>query len=391
VKQFDIKTLLNTAEEKTGLSDFGPEDFMEGLEELINSINANNSISDARWDDAFEFIVRLLKNRLWFAKDLKEHPEILDQKLLPPVVILPLPRTGSTKLQRMLGASDCFQTLLYWRMFMFARIPGLKNGGAAERLQETKEFEEWLYKVCPDYIKGHPIFAEEPDEEQILNRFSFRTPILTTMFYAPEAGRWLAQADITPTYKYMLMQLKYLQWQFHRDDVKQWLLKSPVNVGNENQLVDLFGRDMKIICPHRDPVNIVCSIIRTSQYTSSVYSDVIGKDKKMAYEKAQRMLTMLAQAAENHLKWREQNPDIKILDLGYQDINENSNDVLRKVYHYLDIELTPEIESSVMVWEKNKERNKYAKNTYTAEEFGLTNKQIHEAFEPYIARFSELF
>jgi hypothetical protein len=27
------------------------------------------------------------------------------------------------------------------------------------------------------------------------------------------------------------MRLKYLQWQFHRNDVKPWLLKSPTNVG----------------------------------------------------------------------------------------------------------------------------------------------------------------
>jgi hypothetical protein len=177
MRPFGVNSLLQSAEESTGLSDFGPEDFREGLEALIGSINANESVSDARWDDAREFLLRLLKNRLWFAKDLADHPEILDQKLLPPVTILPLPRTGSTKLQRMLDASHLFQPLLYWRMFMFARIPGSRDGGAAERLQETKNYEKWLYTVCPDYIKGHPIFAEEPDEEQILNRFTFRAPI----------------------------------------------------------------------------------------------------------------------------------------------------------------------------------------------------------------------
>jgi hypothetical protein len=276
-------------------------------------------------------------------------------------------------------------------MFMFARIPGLANGGNAERLQETRDYEKWLYTVCPDYIKGHPIFAEEPDEEQILHRFTFRAPILTTMLYAPEAARWLAQADQTPTYRYMLMQLKYLQWQFHRNDVKPWLLKSPTNVGNEQQLTALFGRRFKIICPHRDPVNIVCSIIRTSEYTSSVYSDVIRNNKHLAYEKARRMLQMLALAAQKHITWRDQNPDIAILDLAYRDINQHSNDVLRSVYHYLDLELTPEIEQSVMGWEQDKDRNKFARNSYAAEEFGLTNDQIHEAFAPYIARFSQYF
>ena len=391
MRPFDPGVLLRTAEASTGLSDFGPEDFREGLDVLVRSINAHESVTDIRWDDAFEFLLRLLKNRLWFALDLKEHPEILDQKLLPPVAILPLPRTGSTKLQRMLDASQSFQPLLYWRMFMFARKPGSQNGGAAERLQETRDYEKWLYTVCPDYIKGHPIFAEEPDEEQILNRFTFRAPILTTMFYAPEAARWVGQSDLAPSYRYLLMQLKYLQWQFHRDDVKPWLLKSPTNVGNEGYLLDQFGRKLKVICPHRDPVNIVCSIVRTSEYTSSVYSDLLKKNKGLAHEKARRMMTMLALAAEKHIRWRDQNPDIEILDLSYEDINERSVDVLRKVYAYLDLELTPKIEESVIGWERDTSRNRFARNSYSAEEFGLTEAQIREAFRPYINRFSAFF
>ena len=172
MRQFDLSVLLQSAEDSTGLSDFGPDDFREGLEVLISSINANESVSDGRWDDAFEFLLRLLKNRLWFAKDLREHPEILDQTLLPPATILPLPRTGSTKLQRMLDASQSFQPLLYWRMFMFARIPESKDGGVSERLKETRDYEKWLYTVCPDYIKGHPIFAEN----RMRSRFSIGSP-----------------------------------------------------------------------------------------------------------------------------------------------------------------------------------------------------------------------
>ncbi|MFO1426363.1 MAG: sulfotransferase [Steroidobacteraceae bacterium] len=391
MKNFDVGELLRGAERATGLSDFGPDDFRPGLEALVNSMNAHGSVSDDRWQDAWDFLLRLLKNRLWFAQDLKDHPGILDQQLLPPVTILPLPRTGSTKLQRMLDASDSFQPLLYWRMFMFARIPGLKDGGAAERLQETKDFEKWLYAVCPDYIKGHPIFAEEADEEQILNRFTFRAPILTTMFYAPEATRWIGQSDLTPMYHYLQMQLKYLQWQFHRDRPRPWLLKSPTNVGNEDHLVEQFGREQKFICPHRDPVNIVCSIVRTSEYTSSVYSDILKRNPQLAQEKARRMMQMLAAAAEQHIRWRERNPDIEILDLSYEEINRNSVGVLRKVYDFLDLELTPQIEQSVLGWEQDKERNRFARNSYASEEFGLSDAQIREAFKSYVAGFSGLF
>jgi Sulfotransferase family len=387
MRSFEVADLLKQAEHQTGLSDFGPEDFRPGLGVLIDSINAHGAVNENRWQDASDFLVRLLKNRLWFAQDLRDHPEFLEQQLLPPVAILPLPRTGSTKLQRMLDASNTFQPLLFWRMFMFARIPGLADGGNAERLRETKNYEKWLYTVCPDYIKGHPIFAEEADEEQILNRFTFRAPILTTMFYAPEATRWVGQSDPTPMYRYLRMQLQYLQWQHHRDRARPWLLKSPMNVGNEKYLIEQFGRQQKIICPHRDPVNIVCSIVRTSEYTSSVYSDLLAKSRDLAREKAQRMMQMLAAAAERHIRWRDENPDIEILDLSYEEINRDSVAVLRKVYRFLNLELTADIEAAVGAWEQDPGRNKFARNSYSAEEFGLTNEQIRTAFRPYIERF----
>ena len=44
-------------------------------------------------------------NRLRFEEDLKKFPEILDQEIIAPIVIVGLPRTGSTMTHRLL-ASD---------------------------------------------------------------------------------------------------------------------------------------------------------------------------------------------------------------------------------------------------------------------------------------------
>jgi type III pantothenate kinase len=50
-------------------------------------------------------------------------------------------------------------------------------------------------------------------------------------------------------------------------------------------------------------------------------------------------MQMLAASAERHIRWREQNPDIEILDLAYRDINKNTLDVLRGVVQKLKAEL----------------------------------------------------
>jgi hypothetical protein len=143
MRELEADELLQTARSRTGLSDFGPDDFLEGFRILVASINTEAHIRDSGWPEVRTRLLRMLINRLWFAKDVQDHPEILDTDLGSPCIIASLPRTGSTKLQRMLGASGGFQTPTFWMTLMFSRIPGVADGGVAQRIRETREFEKW--------------------------------------------------------------------------------------------------------------------------------------------------------------------------------------------------------------------------------------------------------
>ena len=194
MKEFEVQALLDAATARTGLSELshpGIPGIVDNLRAFIDAVNQEGLISERSWSHASEYFIRLLVNRLWMVKDLKEHPDILGEHLTPPVVILPLPRTGSTKLQRMLGAGNSFQNLLWWHMHMPSRIPGLPNGGVDERIRVTREYEAWMYEACPDMIKGHPMYAEEPEEEQVFAENIFLSTRMFTSFGAFSFGDWL--------------------------------------------------------------------------------------------------------------------------------------------------------------------------------------------------------
>lgn len=385
MKSFDVSQLLHTATERTGLRNFGTPDCIEPLTTFVQSLNEGGEIAPDRWDAAFEYIVRLLVNRLWFVRDLELHPEILDQELLPPVAIVALPRTGSTKLQRMLGESNSFQNLLWWQMHMFARIPGQQDGGAERRFKVTKEFEQWNYQVCPDMVKGHPRYADAAEEEQILQEFVF-PPVLSVQFSGADYSQErLMEFDPAPMYDYMANQLKYLQWQFYPQDIKPWVLKSPTNLGFESNLVATFGRKTKFICPHRNPINVVCSIARTAEYYRQVFSDVSTEEKSRSL--GANMLNALAYGLQRQMEWRQLNPDIEILDISFKDVVKNPKRVMRSIYGFLDIELTDAIETRVLNWNEEQKKT-HQKNEYSLDHFGLTENQVNTAFEPYLEQFS---
>ncbi len=328
MKPFSVDELLNTAKGETGLSDFGPADFMEGFIAFIDSINAQGEISDARRQKFEERMSRLLMNRLWFAKDLCDHPEIADEDVSSPVVIVSLPRTGSTKLHRMLSASGDFQSLLMWKAHMFARIPGLEDGGKARRIQDTRDYEKWMYEVSPESITGHPMFTEEAEEDQLLGEFTFRDSYCCGVFNVPSYTQWLMQADMQTSFDYFVKQIKYLQWQDPAPKRLPWLLKSPIHLGEEAHLSKVFSNP-RFIMTHRDPVKCMPSIANPVRYMQKMYSDF-----DIAPSLGAAMTELFGYKALQHVKWRDLNPDVQILNLSMREITNDGIATAQKVYDF---------------------------------------------------------
>jgi hypothetical protein len=384
MENFSTAELLQTAREQAGLSDFGPDDFMEGFSAFIASINAQGEISDRHREQFRVRMLRLLMNRLWFARDLAEHPEILEEDVDSPVIVLSLPRTASTKLHRMLGAAGDFQTLPMWRFHMFARIPGPEDAGTARRIAETKAYETWMYEVSPESIKGHPMFAEEVEEDYtLLAEFTFRDFYVPGIFNVPGYEQWVAAADPAPRFSYYRQQLQYLQWQQNFGQPKTWLLKSPLLIGGENDLTKIF-KNPKFIFTHRDPVKCMPSIANPVQYMRKMYSD---------HDTAASLGPLLTQRFSYvtlaHMQWRDSHPEYQVLDLSMREITQQGIATAQKVYDFANIPLSPRAISEMQKWEQRNPVEKHGRNIYTAESVGTTDEAIRAAYAPYIERFSD--
>lgn len=383
MEPFNVEELLATARQRTGLSDFGPDDFREGLTALVGSLNAQGKLSDQGRRHAHERLLRLLMNRLWFARDMAEHPEIAEEDISSPIIIATMPRTGSTKLQRLLSASEDFQTLLLWKLHMYARIPGLEDGGRARRIQETRDYEKWMYATSPDIIASHPLFTDEPDEDHLLSESTFRNVYLDTLFNVPEYGQWRTQANMGPTDDYFLMQLKYLQWQAKLGKRVPWLLKSPNYFGQERHLSTLFKKP-RFIAMHRDPAKCIPSSANIIQSMHKLYSDHETTVTSIGAWLSQ----MFANLAEQHMEWRDDNPDVQVLDLSFREINEDGIGTARKVYEFIGMPLSTSAENAMRKWELNNPREKHGKNVYSAEAIGTSDQDIHQTFSSYLKRFA---
>ena len=85
-----------------------------------------------------------------------------------------------------------------------------------------------------------------------------------------------------PAYAFHRRFLQYLQHQFHRADVKPWLLKSPPNLGFERELArNLPGA--KFVVLHRDPIEVLPSLVGIVREVRRLYSTDAGDLKIRMY------------------------------------------------------------------------------------------------------------
>jgi hypothetical protein len=380
-----VSTLLELARARTGLDDLGEPEFLPALEQLVRSINREATLTEGGHRAAQERFIRLLTNRLRFQADQQRHPEILQQRLLPPVVISGLPRVGSTKLHRLLAETRDFQALIFWQGFNPAPFPDAVAGNPDPRIAEAVRFLEWRAGANPATNAAHYMAALDPEEDTYLLEFTLHTYWPTSYFEVPGFLAWLARQDRDHAFRYLRKLLQYLQWQFHANDPKPWVLKSPPNFGyEEHQARHLPGA--RFVMLHRDPVEVLPSTAAIVREVRRLYCGAPADVRKVGAW----ALEEYGGAMDRHLAWRKSVSPDSVLDIPYTDVRDDEIGVMRRVYEFCGMAWSSEAEQRARSWSEQNRQHQHGVHRYSLEEAGLTAELIERRFVTYLERFGPL-
>ena len=185
----DSATLHAQASAELGLDDFGPQDYRERMDLLLDCYRSVPGLSPAGQVNFYAQLLQLLKNRLLLADLVRREPQVLDVELAPPVVIAGLPRTGTTHLQQLLAATGLFRPLPYWESLEPFPLPAERGLEPDPRIARTAQAMDAMHTAMPHLILLHEMDGPEHAHEEIaLLANDFSTMFFETLTDVP---RWV--------------------------------------------------------------------------------------------------------------------------------------------------------------------------------------------------------
>ena len=380
-RHFIAEDLCAAASEAAGgLSDFGDPSHRPALEVLCRALDEEGRLSETGRYALRLKLVGQLTTRLRLEDDLRRHPEILQETVAPPLVIVGLPRTGTTKLHRLLSRDPRFWWMAFWESQFPLPFPGEAPGDPQPRIAEAHKLVDMMTTAVPKLMAIHPMAAEEADEEVMLMEHSMLSAF-DAYASIPSYSAWMSRQDPSPAYRFLARMLRHLQWQKRRRglDARRWLLKAPHHLLRMHVLLEVFP-GAQIIQTHRDPLRSVPSIASFIDTLWRIYSD-----RSDPLGAGRTWNDHMRRGLEHTLRVRERMA-AAFLDVRFEDTVKNPMDVARRIYDFIGWDLGSDVQARMRAWLIADETRHTAAHDYCAQDFGLSDAQIERDFAEYRRR-----
>lgn len=254
----DPQELIETAMRDTGLSDFGDDDWREPFAMLCRSLEEDAQLTFWGRIKSRHEILLLLENRLRIEQTYKDYPEIEDEEIVNPLMIIGQGRSGTSFLLNLLSASPENGNIATWEAIFPCPPPEAATYETDERIERGHKIADQWNRVVPEVMAMHEHSGYVPQEDVPLLAHSFRN-IGWWMVIAPvhQYNAYMATVDLEPAYRYHKRILKLLQWKNPR---KQWILKNSAALEELRDIIKVYP-DVCIVWPHRDPTKSVASTV----------------------------------------------------------------------------------------------------------------------------------
>jgi hypothetical protein len=369
--------VLEAAQARAHLEDFGPRDFEDRLGRLLAEVEADKNIWRAAKVQFVEHCIQAAANRLKNCDFLKHHPQIKQVAIDRPIFIVGLPRSGTTHLENLIAADRRLRYLPVYLGREAVPMPGEVRGPDGreprwhranarwERLRSNAIMEA-MHEHSPDHACGD-------NELQIPNFASYQWEWMADV---PCWRDHYLSTDQTPHYAYGRTMLQAIA--FQQPDDRRWVLKGNQHSEQLPVLVRVYP-GATIVMTHRDPLAILQSVLtmRGLQVLANQKQPDIRGHVAYWVDRIERMLRA-------YIRDIEAVPAAQRLDLLFQDVMADDVGTAQRVLASADLPPTPESADDLHSYMEHHPRGKAGRVVYDlAGDFQLDLRALRDRFRFY--------
>jgi hypothetical protein len=374
----DADVLIAEARRRTGLEDFGPAGFEAPLRVLLRAIRDEAGLTDVGFARSMQNLVRNLTLRLQMQDYFTRHPEIDDQQITAPVVIIGLQRTGTSKLFRNIAADPQWNVLYTWQALNPIPPEGWEPGKPDRRLADAEVWCEQQRFMS----KAHSFHATAPEMEALLMTQGFMTN--SGALVIPSHQKWMETADYTPLYRHLKRQLQFLQWQNRSPPGRRWILKTPAHLLGLGALKGVFP-DARFVMTHRHPRSSVGSMFKLVDISQQQVAKAV--DRTVIRDQWLRIMSL---SIANFMRFRAKEGPDAIMDVSFRELVGDPLPAIRRIYDFAGMPYTPETEAAAAAWHRDNPRHSEGKFEYDLADYSASDADIEAAFADYLREFAHL-
>ncbi len=375
------EAVLGAALERTGLHDFGPEDFRERLSVWLEAVNEDSELGPMGRTVVFNDCVRYASNRLRLEDLVEKHPEVLEVEIKAPIIVGGLPRSGTTHLLNLIAADERLRSLPYWESLEPIPAPtdAHEEGEEDPRLTRCRQVSALQDQIMPLLPAMHHMAPEHVHEEIELQAIDFSSYILEWNAMVPRWRDYYLAHDQRSSYAYLKKALQALQW---LKGPERWILKSPQHLEQLGPLMETFP-DATLVLTHRDPVSVIQSAI-----TMLAYGDRMRRTRVNPKAVADYWIDRVERMLRACVRDRELIPADKSIDVLFHEFMADDIATVGRIYDLAGLPLTGRARQQFDDYMQANPRGKHGRVVYDLEgDFGVNPDALRERFGFYFERF----
>lgn len=376
--QLDAEEMFSAALRHSGCDDFLDRSFFPALQRLVAACNAESDLSAfGRYSVRFD-VLRSLNNLLEFESHELLHPQVLSRPIERPIIIMGMPRSGTTFLHELLVQHPgTIAPLLYQTVYPNPS----RSGRLGEKLRQgwIEGQLRFMRLLAPQLHSLHPISSGSPQECTDITSQVFQSLRYDSIYRVPSYQRWLERHGHLDAYRFHRRFLQHLD-AHARTPGRRWVLKSPDHVFALSAIKTVYP-DACLVFVHRDPVRVLASVAKLTEVLRRPFAHAIDRldiGRQVCaswFEGAQHMIRAAVRSKA-------------ILHLHYRQLVSAPLETAAMLFRHAKVPLSVVGKQRMRAWlERARRRRGNPQRDYDLATFGLDAGALRAQFAPYTDAF----